>query len=206
MPSPRYRLLNRRINELRRHLLPAKFDPTGTYAPRVHERSRAFRLLVHAEFEAFIEDRVSDVVNTRYLAWKNSRTVTRCLVSLVAYHEGVQSKREPTSLLAPPHKPSPLLEERVQNAKNALTSYAKIRNHGVKEDNLLRLLMPLGVEAHEFDMIWLASINSWATTRGDYAHQSGTKIQSLPDPQDELRTVKELLMGFKLIDRALEEI
>ena len=63
MSSPRYKLLSRRINELRRHLLPAKFDPTGTYSPRVHERCRAFRLLVHAEFEAFIEDRVSEVVN-----------------------------------------------------------------------------------------------------------------------------------------------
>jgi hypothetical protein len=206
MSSPRYKLLSRRIGELRRHLLPAKFDPTGTYSPRAHERSRAFRLLVHAEFEAFIEDRVSEVVNAHYLAWKNNRAVTRCLLGLVAYHEGLQSKTEPTSLLAPPQRQSPLLEERVEKARNSLTYYAKTQNHGVKEENLLRLLMPLGVEAHEFDMTWLASINSWATTRGDYAHKSGTKLQSLSDPQDELRDARNLLTGFKSIDRTLSRL
>ncbi len=206
MPSIRYRLLSRRINELRRSLLPARFDPTGTYPGRIHERSRAFRLLVHAEFEAFIEDRVADIVDARFRAWKDGRIVSRCLVSLVAYDEGLQSKNHPTSLIMPPQRPSPLLEERVEKARDALMFYIKERNHGVKEENLLRLLMPLGMEAHDFDLTWLASINSWAVQRGDYAHQSGTKIQALLDPKEELRTARMLLKGFKEIDSTLARL
>lgn len=204
MTSLRYKQLSRRITDLRNYLLPAKFDPTGTYPARAHERARAFRILVHAEFEAFIEDRVSETLDSRYADWKADRKVSRCLLSLLAYHEGTQTRNEPTSILNPPQKASPLLEERMEKAKNALRYYAKGQNHGVKETNLLRLLMPLGIEAHEFDLTWLASINSWATQRGEYAHQSGTKLQALLDPQDELRTARLLQKGFKDLDRALD--
>lgn len=200
--------MSRRLRELRRHLLPARFDPTGTYPDRIHERARAFRLLIHAEFEAYIEDRVSEVAHTRFLAWKTQRKASRCLVSLVAYYEGAQARNDPTSLLTPPPpgKQSPLIEERIERAKNALTTYAKTYNHGVREANLLKLLLPLGVEIHELDMMWLSSIDSWAATRGEYAHQSGTKIRSLPDPQDELRMARALLKGFKTIDLAIDKL
>lgn len=206
MTSARFKQLSRRITELRRYMLPARFDPTGTYSKRVHERARAFRLLVHAEFEAFIEDRVTDILDARYTQWQATRKTSRCLVSLAAYHEGVQVRNEPTSLLTPPQKTSPLLEARIEKAKNALRYYAKSKNHGVKEVNLLKLLMPLGIEAHEFDLTWLATINSWATQRGEYAHQSGTKLQVLPDPYDELRIARLLLQGFRELDSQIETL
>lgn len=206
MPSARYRLLSRRTGELRNFLLPKHFDPTGSYSPRVHERARAFRLLVHAEFEAFIEDRVADIVNARFDDWNRTRKTTRCLVSLVAYHEGTTTRNEPTSLLLPPQKESPRIDKRIESARNWLVAYAKSQNHGVKEENLLKLLMPLGLEAHEFDLTWLATITSWATGRGAYAHQSGTKIKTLADPQDELKTAQLLLKGFKKVDGDVEKL
>jgi hypothetical protein len=128
---------------------------------------------------------------------------------LVAYHEaGTSGRIEPTSLLFPPAggRVSPLIDVRTEKAKNALTTYAKTRNHGVREMNLLKLLLPLGVEAHELDLTWLASIDSWGSGRGDYAHQSSTKLQTLSDPQDELRTARALLQGFKHIDQILGEL
>jgi HEPN superfamily RiboL-PSP-like protein len=206
MPSARYKMLSQRLTELRRHLLPAKFDPTGSYPDRIHERARAFRLLIHAEFEAFIEDRVADILDARFAQWKQTRKTSRCLVSLAAYHEGVQIRNDPTSLLQPPQKASPLLEERMEKAKNSLRYYIKSQNNGVKEANLLRLLMPLGMESHEFDMTWLTTINSWATQRGEYAHKSWTKIQTLPDPYEELRMARLLLQGFKDLDQQLDNL
>lgn len=205
MDSERYKLLSKRITELRRYLLPIKFDATGTYSLRVHERTRAFRLLAHAEFEAYIEDRVSETANRHYAEWKDKRRVTRAILGMLAYHEGVTANNLPTSILQPPvaKKKSPLLEERVEKAKNVLVTHAKMRNNGVKEENLLRLLMPLGVESDEFNATWLSSITSWSTTRGEYAHASGIKTKTLPDPQDELRSAKEILAGFREVDKIL---
>lgn len=200
MNSARFRQLRKRLSELRRHLLPARFDPTGTYSPRVHERARAYRLLAHAEFESYIEDRVIEILTLRLREWKKSRKVSRCLLGLVAYHEGSSVSNEPTSILNPPRKPSPLLEDRINSASNSFQYYVRNKNHGVKEANLIRMLMQLGLEDSEFDPIWLGAIDSWATLRGTYAHQSATKVQVLPDPQDELRAVQVILNGFAKLD------
>lgn len=206
MNSARYRQLKKRLTELKRHLLPTTFDPTGAYSPRVHERARAYRLLVHAEFESFIEDRVIEILNSRLKDWKSSRKVSRCLVGLVAYHERSSTANDPTSLLNPPQKRSPLLEERVDSASRAFQHYVRSKNHGVKEENLVRMLMQLGMESKEFDLIWLNTIDSWARQRGAYAHQSATKVQRLPDPQEELRLATEILRGFADVDSAMENL
>lgn len=206
MPSRRFELLRRRVGELREHLLPEKFDPTGTYDDGVHERARAFRVLVHAEFEAFIEDRVEEIAQDRFLVWQSNRVTSRCIVSMVAYHVVAQSVNDPTSIINPPQKASPLVHDRVEQAKNSLINYAKRINNGIKEDNLLRLLMPLGLEGHEFDTTWLASITSWATVRGDHAHQSTVKIQGKLDPRSEYFAALDLLNGFEKIDEALNSV
>lgn len=204
MASARFAQLSKRLTELRRHLLPARFDPTGTYSARVHERARAYRLLAHAEFESFIEDRVIEILNLRLADWRNNRKVTRCLISLIAYHEGILSGNEPTSILRPPQKPSPSVMDRVTSASNSFQYYVRVKNHGVKEENLMRMLMQLGMEVTDFDTAWLSTIDSWATTRGTYAHQSALKVQQLPDPHEELRTVQSILKGFRKVDRSLE--
>lgn len=205
MTSVRFRQLRRRITELRLHLLPRSLDPTGSYSDRVYERTRAFRVLVHAEFEAYIEDRTLEVLADRFRNWTVNGQISRCLVSLVAY---VDSPLQPdvSPLLVPPQKPAPLLDERVKHAWQSHQNYVRMRNHGVKEHNLLRLLIPIGLDPSQFDLVWLKSLDSWATTRGLYAHQSKIKIQTLPDPAGEIRMARELLEGFKMLDAALNSV
>ncbi|HET6293297.1 MAG TPA: HEPN domain-containing protein [Kribbella sp.] len=190
---------------MRRHLLPRRFDPTGLYPDRIHERARAFRLLVHAEFESYIEDRVVEVADRSYRSWQATRVIRPCLIGLLAFDD---AKREsPTSLLMPPRQnPAPDLSARLHRAKNTLTTYARSQNHGVRERNLLKLLLPLGVEEGKIDMTWLASIDSWAAQRGDFAHQSGTKLTVKADPRDEYQGVQQLLIGFADIDEILGEL
>ena len=208
MSSRQYSQLVQRFRELRKYFLPVRFDPTGTYPDRIHERAKAFRLLLHAEFETYIEDRAVDVALDRFDAYKLSRKVSRCVVSLVAYHERGQAGSVPTPISGAPVKgrPAPLLLERVESAKNAYVYHVRRQNNGVKEANLLHLLMPLGMESHEFDLVWLASIDSWATQRGQFAHQSASKIATRADPKDELRIARMLLAGFKLVDAQLDKL
>jgi hypothetical protein len=201
MPSSRYRELARREAELRRRFLPRVFSPTGTYSDRVHDRTRGYRLLVHAEIEAFVEDRVVEVANRAHQLWETARTARPALVALLAYD--LPARDQPTSVLNRPQKPSPDLRDRVDRARNAFTTHVRTRNHGVKEHDLLNLLMPVGVQEHDLDKSWLTAIDSWAAGRGVVAHTS-SGVQQQPDPKSERDSVKLLLDGLRRLDNILE--
>ncbi|MCQ9134316.1 HEPN domain-containing protein [Streptomyces hilarionis] len=198
MPSSRFQDLEIRIAELEKYLIPSPFDPTGSYDDVVYEHARAFRVLVHAEFEAFIEDRVIEVLNTAFSRWEYSGVISTSLLSVVAYKESLHAM--PDSLSdASQKKKYPDLKARVEAAKNEFNRYVRTKNHGIKEKNILRLLMPIGLTEKEIDPMWLSVTETWATARGEVAHKSA-KMQVRPDPQKEVKTVKQILAGFRDVD------
>ncbi|WP_431933326.1 HEPN domain-containing protein [Nonomuraea jabiensis] len=199
--SQRFLLLSRRITELKTYLLPAKFSPVGLYSDRTHERTRAFRVLTHAEFESFIEDRALQVVDEAFRVWRSGGPIRPSLLALLAYKETPYAP--PTSILAPPQRRSPDLESRINTEKNNYSWYVRNKNHGIKEKNILKILMPLGFLEHELDVTWLSILDSWAAARGATAHQTG-KIQVKIDPYHELKTVREILAGFRDIDKLFQ--
>ncbi|MFD8173634.1 HEPN domain-containing protein [Streptomyces sp. NPDC059709] len=198
MTSLRFQELETRITELEKHLIPSPFDPTGSYDDVVYEHTRAFRVLVHAEFEAFIEDRVIEVVNTAFSRWEYSGVISTSLLSVVAYKESLHAIPESLSD-ASQKKKYPDLKARVEAAKNEFNRYVRTKNHGIKEKNILRLLMPIGVTEDEIDPVWVNLTETWATARGEVAHSSA-KMQVRPDPQNEVKTVRQLLSGFRDVD------
>jgi hypothetical protein len=201
MPSQRYAAMVVRLAELRRNLLPAKWDATGTYAPRIYDRTLAFRMLAHAEFESFIEERALEHVDRAMKSWLAGARAHHCLLALVAYRAAVGA--EPSSILKPPQKPSPDLRDRVESAFNEYSYYVRRKNNGIKEVNLLRILLPLGIAEADIDQQWLATTEAWATSRGQSAHSTG-KVQVQPDPKHEFNTVKDIKDGFRGIDKLLK--
>lgn len=199
--SGRYRLLSRRISELRSSLLPAKFDPTGLYNDRVYERTRSFRVLAHAEFEAYIEDRVVDVTAQAYSAYVNDGKIRPSLLALVSHWENGWPR--PTSLLRPPQKQSPALAMRLDKARKVFVNSVRTQNNGITERDLLYMLMNVGVEEGEIDRTWLQEVDNWAKLRGETAHTSG-KVQIRPDPAKEYRKVRFIASGFKDLDTILD--
>lgn len=203
MPTQRYGQLSRRITELRNNLLPRKFSDTGQYASRVHDRTLAFRVLAHAEFESYIEESAQAALNTAFVLWKKGKVPSRLLVSLLAYREKIEG--EPSSIIDPPQKRSPDLHARVDKARDDFYRYIRSQNHGIKEMNLLRILLPLGVEIADIDLSWLHTVDAWATQRGETAHQ-GRKVNWQPDPEQELKKVHMIRDGFGQIDKMLVEL
>ena len=61
--SSELRTLEKNLDRLRKSLLPRQFDPTGSYRyhRQVSARTLAYRLMVHAEFEDFLERRCKAV-------------------------------------------------------------------------------------------------------------------------------------------------
>ncbi|MFI6896122.1 HEPN domain-containing protein [Streptomyces sp. NPDC050256] len=202
MPSPRYKTLARRISELRENLLPRDFDELGLYSERVYERTRGFRVLAHAEFESYVEDRAIEVVNKAHITWGNKGEIRPCLLALMSHREAKMNIPDTIADLTDRSPKFPTLNARIEAAKRQYTTYAKKQNHGIKERNLLQLLLPLGVTKDEINTSWLSTTESWASERGEIAHTSA-KMQVQINPRTELFTVREILKGFKQIDEIL---
>ncbi|MFE6803950.1 HEPN domain-containing protein [Streptomyces sp. NPDC057681] len=202
MGSKRFDELTARIDELRRHFIPKQFEPTGTYDDSVYEYARAFRVLVHAEFESFIEDRVIEVIDLAVTRWNSSRTVSPVLVAALAYRESAFSFPDSLADASQRRSKYPELSARIESTRSELHKYARKQNHGIKERNLLKMLLPVGVLEADLDVVWLGNTNTWASKRGEVAHNSA-KVQVRLDPQKEDETVKEILKGFGDLDELL---
>lgn len=196
--------MRKRVTELRRYLLPAQFSATGTYPERVHQRSAAFRLLVHAEFESYLEETVTAHVASCVDNWRNNGRSTITLASLFAYDD--IAGKAPTSVLNPPQKPAGSLDDRLDEVVKHYNRQVRVLNHGVREANILGMLLPIGLDVSGLDLAWLAELDSWAQERGEIAHQSSGKIQLKLDPAREYAKVRRLLVGFKNLDEEVQRL
>ena len=199
--STRFRELRTRIRELRRHLLPNKFNSTGDYTDRQFDRTRAFRLLAHAEIESYLEDVVLDTANEAFLAWRDHGVTTVPLVAMVAYVEknlGMVPDRHTSERETD-------LGVRVKDSLTAFNGYTRARNHGIREKHILRLLLPVGITLKDIDPTWLATTDSFGSNRGDAAHRS-KQVYSPPDPKSEYDIVTQIIEGLSDIDEKLLEL
>lgn len=205
--SARFVALSTRVDELRRILLPDPFDPTGTYPSEQLTRTFGFRLLCHAEIESYLEERAEEIAKAALHAWVQTGSVSRVLVSLVCF-SGLQSELPPGSLNPPQPSqrktwPSKLeLDERVREGVTAFVRDIR-NNHGIKEENLLRLLVPIGTPVATLDPAFLADCNSFGAARGETAHLSASRVSTVPDPKTEYETVLRLVAGLRGVDAEL---
>lgn len=190
------------IERLRQALLPDPFDPTGSYIrpEDVHLRAAAFRVLAHAELEAFVEDLAKGLFQTAWSAWTTHNLPSRVLLGLLAF-SGQNHQAPPGSLKEQggEFEISPILER----SKNAWYYYFN-NNNGLKEKNILRLLLPLGVSAADIDPTLLLDLSSYGSARGEVAHTSSLKVKSFIDPETEYRFTLRLAGGLIQLSNLVE--
>ena len=196
--SSQLRELRARIEQLRQHFLPRTFNPTGTYTKRQFDLARAFRLLVHAEIESYLENIAFDTASKAFDDWNQRQLVTEPLLALVAFVEGSLGD-VPKTLSSGSTRD---LDRRIQLSRDRFNAYTKGRNHGVRESNVLRLLLPVGISEADIDNTWLSTTNSFAQSRGETAHSSW-RVITPPDPQNEYAIVGQILEGLVVIDKKL---
>lgn len=204
--------LERELRLLRSRLLPKKFAPTSVYKDRVITRTIAYRVLAHAEFEEYIENRVWDLALSSVQTFETTGRVNRVVACLIAFSG--QKLDVPPETLAPPTGTSKsrwdIKLELLEKAKSSLNAlkYAIDQNHGMKEQNVLRLLLPVGILPSQLDVTWLSTLDSFSQTRGTYAHRSSLQYRTTlsPNPQDELDLVRKILAGFRYIDNNMNNL
>jgi len=205
--SPQYKELKKRIRELKRHLLPTTFSDTGDYPERVRDRTRGFRVLVHAEIENYLEDLAVNIINEKIHAWNKLAKPSYIIICFIAaYHAGWVTGEDDVSIFSPQNKVKP--KEKIMEAINAAhQQYRKIinSNNGIKTANLKSIFLPLGIDFSDIDASWLAAIDSFGTQRGQVAHQAKHAHTQI-DPLTESDTVELIMEGMKVFDALLMKI
>ena len=189
--------------------MPEKLDSSKTYPEEPYTQVKAYFVLAHAEIESFIEDRVKEVVSQANKIWKNDKKVSKALLALMGFSGREMEKP------APSLKPAKAAKQTEWDKKLSLTERINIatqafygalnNNHGIKEENLLRLLLPIGVDVEDLDSFWLTNMNDFGTKRGEISHLSmyyGTQYQINPKPVYD--NISLLLQGLKALDKILE--
>jgi len=202
MASARFRLLERRLHKLRQRFLPAVFSPTGDYADEELDHARGYRLLAHAEIEAFIEDRCREIANATIKTFRVDRRPRTVLLNILSFHPQDPFGRERLKTIYGSKKS--YCEEALTQAN---TSYNRVlaKNQGIREENVLKMLLPLGLEPTMIDATWLNTLDTFGVNRGNTAHTSiGTQQQI--DPQDEMKTVEALLQGLQKLDELMKKL
>jgi hypothetical protein len=193
--SRRFKALLSRLEILREHFLPGQFSPIGQYTPRQYDLAKAYVLLVHAEVEAFIEDRSREKVKKLERGWATRGSRSKGIRRLIHSH---------ILLSKQPWQPIEWSPDRVTSAINSYIASID-NNHGIKEKNLCQMFFPLGIEYEKFDVTWLANMSSYGAARGSFAHSS-IKTHQPVDPQDELNKVKRIVKGLAKLDRKISRL
>ena len=123
-----------------------------------------------------------------------------CLIT--HYHDGYDIDGEGLEP-AFSEKTRPKVKEAIKEIVDvAFRQYIQIheRNHGVREANLKRLILPIGVRKDDLDQTWIVNLEEFGKRRGELAHKTA-KVQQQIDPKAELDTVKELVIGLKMLDK-----
>jgi hypothetical protein len=192
--SPRFRELRQRLTGLRKHMLPISFSPTGDYSDRQLDRARGYRLLVHAEIEAFIEDITLATAKAAVSDWANNQKPSGVILCLLAhYHHGFNIGSGELF----PSASRPTTKEAIKEIiQNALKQYITLhdRNHGIREDNFNKLVLPIGIRRDDLDPTWLTNLDQYGRRRGDIAHKA-VKAQQQIDPRAELQDVNALVVA-----------
>ena len=194
--SIRFRELVRRLQTLRTNFLPVSFSPLGQYSSSEYDFARAYVVLAHAEIEAYVEDRARERARQAVGRWKNTGRTSAVISRLLEFHNISMRK---------PWKRATKSEKEINAAVSSFFDTLK-KNHGVKEQDLLTMLYPIGLRLRDMDNAWLATMDSFGLQRGTLAHQS-IKTQQPLDPETEYKRIRsEILSGLKKLDRKISRL
>lgn len=183
-----------------------KVAPPATYSDDELTSAKAYLVFAHAELEDYLEACCRQKAACALEALVTSGTAGITALSLVS-HFGVSLSvasdivkyQERYTKLAPDfpnHNPNvtrPLLAR----LKDAVSAYVEQchKNNGVKEKDLLQLLIPLGISPFEMDPAWIAEMNAFGVDRGSHAHRGLSGVQQITDPFLSQQRMMRILNG-----------
>lgn len=179
------------IRKLGRHYLSFKPRVLGDYTQRQLSAGAAFTVFAHAEFESFLEDWASSILNRSKARWSTGE-IDRCLAYLLAFREKES---------APGQVPSGDIWGMPCTQALKAQEDAINKNNGIKENHVCGLFAPIGFDVRKIDQLLLGDMMAFAKLRGDHAHQSyKTHIAQQFDPFDRRVKANNIVTLLKDLD------
>jgi hypothetical protein len=195
--SDRFVQMEGRLSDLRTHFLPTTFSLIGQYSARDLDQARGFVVLAHAEVESYFEDRAREKLDEAEKEWKSKRRCTPLMTRLLNYHCARSAKGDGWS-------PSLPTDESVGRAVNFYSSELS-QNHGIKEKNILSMLLPIGIEHDAINATLLGTLDSFGGTRGRVAHLSIKAHQAI-DPKTVSDVVGNVMPDLERLDENINAL
>ncbi|BDX37813.1 hypothetical protein CYCD_11680 [Tenuifilaceae bacterium CYCD] len=196
--SRRLKQLLSRIAFLEQNILPAeRLD--GNYSKIESDLIKAYLLLVHAEIESYFEDKAKEKVGKALNKWMASRKKSTCLKAVLAFsgndlsYENIR-KADSNSI-----------EYRMNKSVSHYLNLVN-KNNGVKQSDILNLILPIGIELSDLDETWLNIMDSFGSTRGNIAHNSTTVQQQLDRNTEMNRINNQILTEIVRLDELIQKI
>lgn len=204
MPNTQeYRTLRKRINELRRHFLPATFSPTGDYSERQLDRARGFKLLTHAEIESYLESIAKTASIDAIRAYSDRSIKSTILISMLAsYHSSWSSHDDKFNLALIERSKNRKSSDSINQLINAAgTQFQRVisDNNGIKRKSFISLFVSIGVELDDVDETLLSDLEEYGKQRGNIAHNSIQASRAI-DPRGEFQLASSLVDLIKPVD------
>jgi hypothetical protein len=169
----------------------------------------AYRVFAHAEIESYLEDRVWHTVLTAKNIWDNQGKASRVLLCVIAFSG--QEMEAPPDTITPLKGNKNVSLDKLKITKKidiAIRCFKSVidQNHGIKETNLLKLLLPIGIDSDDLDKVWLLNMDTFGEERGQIAHSSAIKTKQPPNPADELERVKQIIQELEKVDQLITNL
>lgn len=190
--TKRYKELQKRINQLRKHFVKGFESRNITdFSNRQMDLVRAFRVLCHAEIEAYFEGMAMELLLNAKRKWDIYHKANITIACLFAHYQKIETNASTST--------------KIYQVINKFERDRIEQNNGIKEQNLVKLFVPLGIDKDDIDATWLATIDSYGSGRGTVAHTSASTQQPI-DINTEIQTVGFILQGIQQLEMKIIQI
>ena len=195
-PTSHHELLKENLKKAK---LILRGVPQNELKTDMHElKTKAFVLLTHAAFETYFEQLGSDAVRASRKALKKgkiSASLVALVVNCVANEISEKSKKSITENIA---------RNLAAFSEEASNQYFRMvqENHGIKNNNLKALLLPVGVDPEEIDVVLWNSLHEFGTLRGEMAH-TFQAISNEHTPKILCSKVDSIALAISDLDKAV---
>lgn len=151
---------------------------------------RAYKILCHAEIEYYFEEIARVVLQESLWQWDNGYKVTLPIVGLLGNFERIET--------------NDTINTKIHKIASDYFNQIIKTNHGIKEENIRKIYVNLGIDISEFDITWISLLSSYGTSRGTIAHTSAT-TQTAINIQEAISDTERILNGIEEFEKEIEK-
>ena len=189
--TKKYRELCRRIREIEKHLVRSFMTKNVMdLSERELDLCRGYKILCHAEIEYYFEEVARIILEESLWCWRNEKRVTLPIVGLLGNYEKIETNDN--------------INTKINKIANDYIIKVIKGNHGIKEDNLKKIYVNLGIDISEFDAMWVAALSSYGSSRGTIAHTSAM-AQTPINIQEATTDTNYILTGIEVFEKEIEK-